>query len=74
MHGEMAEKWARLSDADLWRKLPYALLIASLLVFGFFPRLLTDKVKPVTQQIVNMATAKPAAPATSETVVMVESK
>jgi NADH-quinone oxidoreductase subunit M len=65
---------ASATDADLWRKLPYVLLIASLLVFGFFPRLLTDKVKPVTQQIVNMATVKPAPPATSETVVMVESK
>lgn len=72
LHGEMAEKWANLSDANLWRKLPYALLIASLLVFGFFPRLLTDKVKPVTEEIVKMATAK--APDSNGTVVMVESK
>jgi hypothetical protein len=42
----------------MWRKLPYAVLIASLLVFGFFPKLLTEKIKPVTEQIVNMATAK----------------
>jgi hypothetical protein len=28
----------------------------SLLVFGFFPKLLTEKIKPVTEQIVNMAT------------------
>jgi NADH-quinone oxidoreductase subunit M len=62
------------TDANLWRKLPYALLIASLLVFGFFPRLLTDKIKPVTEQIVNMATVKPAAPITPAAVVMVESK
>jgi NADH:ubiquinone oxidoreductase subunit 4 (subunit M) len=74
LHGEMPEKWASLSDANLWRKLPYALLIASLLVFGFFPRLLTDKIKPVTEQIVNMATVKPAAPITPAAVVMVESK
>ena len=39
-------------------QVPYALLLASLLVFGFFPRLLTDKIGPVTEQIVNMATAK----------------
>jgi NADH-quinone oxidoreductase subunit M len=57
MHGEMAGKWTSLSDADLWRKLPYTLLIASLLVFGFFPKLLTDKIKPVTEQIVRLATA-----------------
>jgi NADH-quinone oxidoreductase subunit M len=62
------------TDANLWRKLPYALLIASLLVFGFFPRLLTDKIKPVTEQIVNMATVKPATPITPAAVVMVESK
>ena len=63
MHGpaqENATYTTNVTDADLWRKLPYVLLIASLLVFGFFPRLLTDKVKPVTQQIVNMATVKPA--------------
>jgi formate hydrogenlyase subunit 3/multisubunit Na+/H+ antiporter MnhD subunit len=58
LHGAMPEKWAHVSDANLWRKLPYALLLASLLVFGFFPRLLTDKIKPVTEQIVNMVTAQ----------------
>ena len=47
-----------VTDANLWRKLPYAMLIASL-VFGFFPKLLTEKIKPVTEQIVNMATVKP---------------
>ena len=36
----------------LWRKLPYALLLASLLVFGFLPRLLTEKIKPDAQKIV----------------------
>jgi NADH-quinone oxidoreductase subunit M len=56
LHGPMPEKWANISDANPWRKLPYALLIASLLVFGFFPRLLTDKIKPVTELIVKMAT------------------
>ena len=58
MHGpakENATYAANVADANLWRKLPYAILIASLLVFGFFPRLLTDKIKPVTEQIVNMA-------------------
>ena len=50
-----------VTDANLWRKLPYAVLIVSLLVFGFFPKLLTEKIKPVTEQIVNMATVKPEA-------------
>jgi len=55
LHGELNEKWANLSDANLWRRLPFAILIASLLVFGFFPKLLTEKIKPVTEQIVGMA-------------------
>lgn len=74
MHGEMSDKWVNLADANLWRKLPYVVLLVSLLVFGFFPKLLTEKVKPVTEQIVNMATVKPVAPATPAAVVMVESK
>src|SRR5688572_8806712 len=63
LHATMPDKWAHLSDANLWRKLPYALLMASLLVLGFFPKLLTEKIKPVTEQIVSMATAKPVTPA-----------
>ena len=63
MHGEMSDKWANLSDANLWRKLPYAVLLVSLLVFGFFPKLLAEKIKPVTEEIVNMATVSNSAPA-----------
>jgi hypothetical protein len=44
-------------DANAWRKLPLLILIGSLLLFGFFPRLLTGKVEPVTKQIVTMANA-----------------
>src|SRR5204862_3311950 len=44
-HGPLAEKWAHIVDAPhLWRKMPFILLLASLLVFGFFPRLLTDRI------------------------------
>ncbi len=71
LHGAMPEKWATLADANAWRKLPFLILLASLLVFGFFPKLLTEKVKPVTEQIVTMATVKPALPTA---VVAVESK
>jgi NADH-quinone oxidoreductase subunit M len=52
LHGSLPEKWSGLADANLWRKLPHVLLLASLLVFGFFPSLLTEKIKPVTEQIV----------------------
>jgi NADH-quinone oxidoreductase subunit M len=62
LHGPLPEKWAGTTDADLLRKLPYVLLLASLLLFGFFPRLLTDRIRPVTEQIVTMATVKSTSP------------
>ena len=44
-----------IPDAShVWRKLPYALLLASLFVFGVWPRLLTDKITPDVQKIVTM--------------------
>ena len=46
LHGPLAEKWNEVPDANLWRKIPFALLIAGLLVFGVFPGLLTEKIKP----------------------------
>jgi NADH-quinone oxidoreductase subunit M len=56
LHGPLPEKWAGLADASsLWRKLPYALLLASLFVFGCFPRLLTEKITPDAQKIVSLA-------------------
>ena len=47
LHGPLPEKWAAITDAPhLWRKLPFGILLAGLLVFGFFPRLLTEKIVP----------------------------
>ena len=66
LHGPLPEKWDLLSDAsNVWRKLPYALLLVSLLVFGFVPKLLTEKINPDAQKIVTMvmsqgSTAAPA--------------
>jgi NADH-quinone oxidoreductase subunit M len=45
LHGPLPEKWAEIKDANRWRQAPFALLLVSMLVFGFFPRLLTDKIK-----------------------------
>ncbi len=43
-HGD--REWTDVSDAkSLWRKMPYALLLAGLIIFGCFPRLLTDNIK-----------------------------
>ena len=59
LHGPMPEKWSGIPDAsNVWRKLPYALLLASLLLFGCFPRLLTEKIKPDVEKIVKMGTTK----------------
>jgi NADH-quinone oxidoreductase subunit M len=63
LHGPLTEGSTYLmnaTDANPWRKLPYVVLLVSLLIFGFFPGLLTNKIKPVTEQIVRMATAQPA--------------
>jgi NADH-quinone oxidoreductase subunit M len=47
LHGPLPDEWTTVADAPhLWRKLPFILLLASLIVFGCFPRLLTDKIQP----------------------------
>jgi len=71
LHGPAPDRWEGIADANLWRKLPYALLLASLLIFGFFPRLLTDKVTPQVETMVSLATDNPA---TTPVVAMVERK
>ncbi|MDB6029369.1 MAG: nuoM [Verrucomicrobiales bacterium] len=59
LHGPLNEQWKDVSDtSSVWQKLPYALLLASLLIFGFFPRLLTDKINPSAKTIVDMATGE----------------
>jgi NADH-quinone oxidoreductase subunit M len=59
-HGD--KEWAGISDApSLWRKTPYALLLCGLLVFGCFPRLLTDNIAPTVRPLVAMASGVPAA-------------
>jgi NADH-quinone oxidoreductase subunit M len=47
LHGPLPPAWNQLPDAtNLWRQLPYALLLAGLLVFGCWPKLLTNKIQP----------------------------
>ena len=48
-HGPLLEKWSTLPDANTWRKVPFVLLIAVLLLFGVWPRLLTDKITPAAE-------------------------
>jgi NADH-quinone oxidoreductase subunit M len=57
-HGE--KEWPPLSDASsLWRKAPYSLLLAGLIVFGCFPRLLTDNIKISVAPVVRTFGADP---------------
>jgi NADH-quinone oxidoreductase subunit M len=63
LHGPAPEKFSTLADAGLWRKLPYAMLLASLLLFGFLPKLLTEKINPDAQKIVSLANGTIAVPA-----------
>ena len=63
LHGPLPDKWAQVADAPhLWRKTPFLLLLAALLVFGFFPRLLTDKIQPSASHVLE-AYARPGSPA-----------
>ncbi len=74
-HGPLPDKWMAVAE-DTWplRKVPYLVLLTSLLVFGFFPRLLTDKIKPSAEKIVAMATAPAVKVAGDETAPLVAAK
>lgn len=70
LHAELPARWAEVADAsNFWRKLPYALLLVCLLVFGFFPRLLTEKIRDPASAIVQMANPVLANPQTTASVV-----
>jgi len=56
LHGPLAERWALVQDTSAWAKVPYVLLLVALLGFGFFPRLLADKVRPSAEGVVRLAT------------------
>ncbi|HXE41851.1 MAG TPA: NADH-quinone oxidoreductase subunit M, partial [Candidatus Baltobacteraceae bacterium] len=57
LHGPLPEKYTNVPDAtNVWRKLPYALLLASLFIFGCFPKLLTNQITPDATKIVSMTT------------------
>ena len=52
LQGPVPQKYSTLPDAGLWRKFPYALLLASLFLFGCFPKLLTRQIEPDVKNIV----------------------
>jgi NADH-quinone oxidoreductase subunit M len=62
LHGPLSTKWESVQDAtNPWRKTPFVLLLASLLVFGFCPRLLTDKITPSVEDIIKNSSSPEAA-------------
>jgi NADH-quinone oxidoreductase subunit M len=64
LHGPLPKTWEDLVDADNpWRKAPFALLLACLLIFGCVPRLLSDKITPAAQEVLNAMKNEPALPA-----------
>lgn len=61
LHGPLVEKWVEIADTPhLWGKAPFILLLACLLVFGCFPRLLTDRIKASITPIVAAYSAAPS--------------
>jgi NADH-quinone oxidoreductase subunit M len=56
LHGPLPESWMSVAESN-WplRKLPYLVLLAALLVFGFFPRLLSERIASSTERIMRMA-------------------
>jgi NADH-quinone oxidoreductase subunit M len=67
LHGPLPEKWAAVSDAPhLWRKLPFALLLACLLFFGCWPRSLTGKIGPAVGSTLHTVFPSAIASTTSE--------
>jgi NADH-quinone oxidoreductase subunit M len=57
LHGEPTGRWDELVDAGAWRRTPFALLLGALILLGCWPRLLSDRIKPVAEQIVRLATS-----------------
>ncbi len=59
VHGEAHDTHSGVVDAsNAWRKLPFVVLLTALLLFGFFPKLLTERIKPSAALIVDAANAK----------------
>jgi len=63
LYGEERPELAKVEDAGWWRRLPFAILVAALLLFGVAPVLLSSRIEPVAREIVKAASHTTAAPA-----------
>ena len=58
LHGPANPRWREVADtASGWRQLPFAILLAALILFGMAPGLLSRRIAPVAAEIVKGATA-----------------
>ncbi len=55
LHGPAVAGLPAVIDAGWWRRIPFALLLASLLLFGVAPRLLTNKIEPSAKELLGIA-------------------
>ncbi len=62
LHGPLPDCWANLTDTtNTWRKLPYALLLGCLFLFGGFPSVLTRRIEPAIVTLVDRLNPSSAA-------------
>jgi len=59
LHGPLPERWRNLIDANPWRRVPFVMLLSALILFGVWPRLLTDRIAPAVARIVTPAVNRP---------------
>jgi len=51
--GELKSEWNKIEDArGFWGKLPYGLLVTVLLIFGIWPSLLLNIIRPTTESLI----------------------
>lgn len=54
--GPAKPEWNKIQDAKgFWQKLPYGFLVVVLLIFGFWPSLLLDVIRPTTEALIHSA-------------------
>jgi NADH-quinone oxidoreductase subunit M len=74
LHGPLPDKWMAVVEST-WplRKIPYLVLLTGLIVFGFFPGLLVDKIKPAVARILPAQSAS-LRPAPGDTVIAADQR
>jgi NADH-quinone oxidoreductase subunit M len=67
LQGPEKPEFARVADAGHWRRLPFVVLLAAMVLFGVAPGILTSRIEPAAKVVVAAHLASsPAAPAGSE--------